>query len=219
MSKGGREKYEPSLVYTSLLEAVSDVRKYGAKKYGSTEDWETTEPVRHLDAAIRHIRAHIDGEYLASDSELSHLAHAASNIMFEIERIRRRRARARHVIGNTIEAKCPRCGSRDEYPVESVLPCTAGCGYLIDSTLVDFMSGPEVITHIKHTLRVATFGAMPQPTEEQIKDATPIMSMARRPVNLHSTRWHEGVEVCTQCGLNAALPDMNVCESCLSREG
>ena len=86
--KHDTDKYTPSLIYTSLLVGISRVRKYGIKKYGSDTDWKTTESIRHLDAAIRHIRAVIDGEDFDKHSHFLHLSHAAANIMFEIERIR-----------------------------------------------------------------------------------------------------------------------------------
>ena len=89
MSKHDSDKYMPSLTYTSALRAASQVRKYGIEKYGSAEDWLTTEPIRHLDAAIRHIRAHMDGEERDPGSSFLHLAHALTNIMFEIERLYR----------------------------------------------------------------------------------------------------------------------------------
>ncbi len=86
--KHDEDKYKPSLIYTSLLVGISQVRKYGIKKYGSDIDWKTTETSRHLDAIIRHIRAVMDGEDFDKHSHYLHLAHAAANIMFEIERIR-----------------------------------------------------------------------------------------------------------------------------------
>lgn len=86
MSKNNTGKYQPRLIYTSLLKAISQVREYGIKKYGSSEDWRTTDSARHFDAAIRHIRAHLDGEAFDQESGLPHLSHAASNIMFELER-------------------------------------------------------------------------------------------------------------------------------------
>ncbi len=89
MSKNKEGKYKPSLIYTSLLKEISKVREHGIKKYDSSEDWLTTEAIRHFDAAIRHIRAHIDNEIFDKDSGFTHLAHAASNIMFEIERLYR----------------------------------------------------------------------------------------------------------------------------------
>jgi len=86
MSKPSEGKYTPSLIYTSLLKEVSKVREYGIAKHGSADDWKTTDGIKHLDAAIRHIRAVIDGEEYDDESTYRHLAHAASNIMFEIER-------------------------------------------------------------------------------------------------------------------------------------
>lgn len=87
MSKDIKNKYQPHLIYTSLLEEVSKVRIYGIKKYGSSSDWLTTVNVCHFDAAIRHIRKHIDGEFFDNESKLLHLSHAISNLMFELERL------------------------------------------------------------------------------------------------------------------------------------
>ena len=86
MSKPNEGKYKPSLIYTRCLEAMSRVRVYGIIKHGAKEDWRTTSSIRHLDAAIRHIRAHIDGEVIDKESGKEHLAHAMTNLMFEIER-------------------------------------------------------------------------------------------------------------------------------------
>lgn len=97
MSKPNEDKYEPLLIYTSFIEALSKVREYGKEKHGSYEDWTTTESIRHFNAAIRHIRAHVDGEVNDQGSGLLHLAHAASNIMFEIERIKREQVRERNL--------------------------------------------------------------------------------------------------------------------------
>jgi hypothetical protein len=89
MSKKNEGKYKPSLVYTSLLKEISSVREYGIEKYGSGEDWLTTEPIKHLEACIRHVRAFMDKEHFDQESGIHHLAHAASNLMFEIERMYR----------------------------------------------------------------------------------------------------------------------------------
>ena len=124
------------------MKYISSVRKYGAEKYGSTEDWRTTEPTRHFDAAIRHINAHLDGEYFDSVSKLPHLAHAASNIMFEIERIET--ARYNRILLQTnqeITIECPRCHSKDMYLLDCVSPCTNGCRYVIDPLLIDSKGG------------------------------------------------------------------------------
>lgn len=78
-------KYEPTLVYTSLIKYTSTVRRYGIEKHDNSEDWRTTEPVAHYDAALRHLYAVIDGEEL-DESGLPHLAHCITNLMFELER-------------------------------------------------------------------------------------------------------------------------------------
>jgi len=89
MSKNDQEKWQPSLTYPSMMREVSKVRQYGIKKYGAAEDWLTTEPKRHYDAAMRHIIAHMEGEMHDPDSGYLHLAHAVTNLMFEIERMNR----------------------------------------------------------------------------------------------------------------------------------
>ena len=136
MSKHDSEKYEPTLIYTSLIKEVAAVRKYGAEKYGSTEDWRTTPPIRHFNAIMRHLNAFLDGEYDDKESGLSHLAHAATTLMMEIERLACARA-ARQMFGefeeNVVEKKCERCGASDEYPMHHIMPCTNGCRNLIET--------------------------------------------------------------------------------------
>lgn len=88
MSKKPEGKYRPSLVYTSCIAVMAKVREYGIKKHGSATDWKTTIPMAHFDAAIRHIRQHMDGEMFDEGSGHSHLAHAMTNLMFEIERLK-----------------------------------------------------------------------------------------------------------------------------------
>ena len=80
-------KPNPSLFYTSALYATVRVRAYGIKKHGSMDGWKTTKPIEHYDAAIRHIRAVMEGEYYDKESSELHLAHAMCDLMFEIERI------------------------------------------------------------------------------------------------------------------------------------
>ena len=82
-------KYRPSLVYSSLLKEISKVRQYGKEKHGGFETWDTTKPIEHFDAAVRHINAYVEGETNDKESGLNHLSHSASNLMFEIERLYR----------------------------------------------------------------------------------------------------------------------------------
>ena len=86
-NKHDKGKYKPSLIYTSLLEELSKVRMYGKELHGSFTSWEGVEPIRWLDAAIRHIRAVMDGDILDKDSGIYHLSHAACSIMYAIEKV------------------------------------------------------------------------------------------------------------------------------------
>jgi hypothetical protein len=87
VSKKNEDKPEPTLVYRSFINGLSKVRRFGIEKHGNSEDWRTTEPVQHYDAAMRHLLAYVEGEQCDQESHLNHLYHAATNIMFEIERI------------------------------------------------------------------------------------------------------------------------------------
>lgn len=134
MSKNDSKKYEPTLIYTSLIKAIAAVRKHGAEKYGSTEDWRTTPPTNHFNAIFRHLNAHLDGEYWDKDSELPHLHLAASTLMFEIERMQSAKDSP---VDPTLDIKveCPRCKSKDMYGLLGVYMCSNGCGYVIDPLL------------------------------------------------------------------------------------
>lgn len=139
MSKNDSEKYEPTLIYTSLIKAIAAVRKYGAMKYGSTEDWRTTPPTSHFNAIMRHLSAHLDGEYLDQESGLSHLAHAAATLMMEIERVDNALRLSKKQLRDAREVaiRCPRCGSTDEYPLSYVGPCSNSCMYVIDALMME----------------------------------------------------------------------------------
>ncbi len=152
MSKKEEGKPEPSLVYKSFIDGVARVRAYGVKKYGRPNDWRTTPSTRHFDAALRHLFAFMAGEELDEASNLSHLYHAAANIMFEIERREGPAvARRKKLTGERrVSVLCPRCGSRDDYPLVGVFPCTDECGYFIEPMLeLTLSSGSTVMQRIK----------------------------------------------------------------------
>lgn len=132
MSKFDKDKWEPTLIYTSFLKEIAAVRKYGAEKYGSTEDWRTTPPTNHFNAIERHLNAHLDGEVFDQESGKTHLAHAASTLMMEIERLES----AKSNDDQEVEAMCPRCKSVDYYPINMISMCTNKCRYVIDPTLI-----------------------------------------------------------------------------------
>ena len=134
ISKADRSKYQPTLIYTSLIKAIAKVREHGRQKYGGTETWPGNPPTFQFNAMLRHVYAHLDGEYWDMDSELPHLHLAATNLMFEIERIART-VNSPIDIGIEVEIKCPRCGSTDLYLLKGIHPCTNDCGYMIDPTI------------------------------------------------------------------------------------
>lgn len=85
VAKADAGKPRPSLVPVSLIRAVTEVREYGARKYGDPDNWKTVEIQRYVDAAYRHWLAYLDGEAYDPESGLPHLWHLACNIAFLIE--------------------------------------------------------------------------------------------------------------------------------------
>jgi hypothetical protein len=85
MSKKQENKYDPSLTSYELIKAISDVRQYGIDKHGYRDEWFTTHPNEHFKSAMRHLIAAINGEEY-DVSGLPHIAHAVTNLAFELER-------------------------------------------------------------------------------------------------------------------------------------
>lgn len=65
---------------------VASVLTFGAKKY-APENWRLIEKPkeRYMDAAMRHINAHRQGEVFDPESGLPHLACAVTSLMFVLE--------------------------------------------------------------------------------------------------------------------------------------
>jgi hypothetical protein len=64
-----------------LYDAI-DVLEFGAARYGDFNWQKGFEYTGIYNAAQRHLHAWLDGEDLADDSKLPHLAHAMVNLMF-----------------------------------------------------------------------------------------------------------------------------------------
>ena len=75
-----------SLVPRKALMRTIDVLEAGAKKYAEN-NWREVDNAeqRYLDAAFRHLVAHMDGQYLDPETNLPHLAHILCCIMFTLE--------------------------------------------------------------------------------------------------------------------------------------
>ena len=72
---------------TRALADVARVQAFGAKKYPSPDNWKHIPDGarRYRDAALRHLFADIRGEVFDPETGLSHLAHAACNLLIAAE--------------------------------------------------------------------------------------------------------------------------------------
>lgn len=71
------------LILPEFDEAVAKVLTFGAAKY-APNSWQHVDDRRnrYYASLMRHLNAYRKGEKLDSESGLSHLAHAACNVMF-----------------------------------------------------------------------------------------------------------------------------------------
>lgn len=79
--KHDQDKSRVSLVFTKGLLEVGKVGTFGAKKYADHNWLKGMKWSRLLDATLRHLIAFNSGERIDEESGLSHLAHAAWNIL------------------------------------------------------------------------------------------------------------------------------------------
>ena len=85
-AKADKGKPRPTLVPTSLIRAVTEIREYGCQKYHDPENWRNVEIQRYRDALLRHLMDYQDDpKSVDEESGLPHLWHAACNIAFLIE--------------------------------------------------------------------------------------------------------------------------------------
>lgn len=84
-AKADAGKPRPTLVPSSLIEAVTAIRKYGCAKYHDPDNWKKVEPQRYRDALYRHWLAYLKGEERDEESGLPHLWHLACNAAFLID--------------------------------------------------------------------------------------------------------------------------------------
>jgi hypothetical protein len=66
------------------IKAIADVLSFGARKY-APRGWRAVQASRYLDAMYRHLNAWHGGELTDPESDLPHLAHVATNIIFLME--------------------------------------------------------------------------------------------------------------------------------------
>lgn len=84
--KADNGKPQCRLVPCEIVRNIAYVREYGAKKYGSAENWKSVEKERYIDAMYRHLLAYIeDNKSIDEESGLPHLWHLACNVAFLCE--------------------------------------------------------------------------------------------------------------------------------------
>lgn len=75
-----------TLVPSAIIWAIAEVREYGTKKYGDSDNWRKVDPQHYRDAAYRHWLKYLDDAGgVDEESGLPHLWHVATNIAFLIE--------------------------------------------------------------------------------------------------------------------------------------
>jgi len=84
--KNDTGKTDWSLMPFDTLAEINKVLEFGAKKYAA-DNWKIGRGLgtkRVLNACLRHIFAHMQGETRDPESGLPHLSHAACNLIFSI---------------------------------------------------------------------------------------------------------------------------------------
>lgn len=81
--KNDEGKNRLDLIEPEFIEGVGEVLTFGAEKY-EPNNWQKVENPedRYYAAALRHLMAYRKGSKPDPESGLSHLKHAATNIMF-----------------------------------------------------------------------------------------------------------------------------------------
>lgn len=77
------DKVRLDLIDPEFIEGVGLVLTFGAKKYGPN-NWQDVEDAvnRYYAATLRHLMAYRSGDVNDAESGISHLFHAACNLMF-----------------------------------------------------------------------------------------------------------------------------------------
>lgn len=85
-AKADAGKLQLSLVPTQIIKDVAEVRMYGNKKYGDSENWKTVEVRRYVDALLRHTLEFVrDLNSVDAESGIAHYKNMACNMAFICE--------------------------------------------------------------------------------------------------------------------------------------
>lgn len=87
-------KLKISLVPMQIVRDIAEVRMYGTEKYGDPDNWRKVELLRYIDALLRHIIAFVeDPNGVDEESGIKHYKHAACNMAFISEMMRKEQSR------------------------------------------------------------------------------------------------------------------------------
>ena len=107
VEKPGGLKYDDGKLQYGLIppiatKSLAQVLTFGAAKY-APNSWQTVQDGerRYLDALYRHLEAYRSGESTDSESGLSHLAHAITNVAFLLHFEQEKATNARNANHNT----------------------------------------------------------------------------------------------------------------------
>lgn len=82
-AKADSGKPKLTLVPDQIIYDIAEVREYGNRKYGDSNNWKTVEIERYRDAAFCHFLAYIrEPNGKDEESGIEHLKHLACNIAF-----------------------------------------------------------------------------------------------------------------------------------------
>ena len=85
-AKADAGKLQLSLVPTQIIKYIAEVRMYGNKKYGDSENWKSVEVRRYIDALLRHTLEFVrDLNSVDAESGIAHYKHMACNMAFICE--------------------------------------------------------------------------------------------------------------------------------------
>lgn len=85
-AKADAGKLQLSLVPTQIVKDIAEVRMYGNRKYGDSENWKSVEVRRYIDALLRHTLEFVrDLNSVDAESGIAHYKHMACNMAFICE--------------------------------------------------------------------------------------------------------------------------------------
>ena len=82
--KDTKGKPKLRLIPKAAMEAMARVREYGVEKYGDDDGWLSVDPTEFVDAALRHLYKHLDGQDIDTESGLPHLDHALTSLSLAV---------------------------------------------------------------------------------------------------------------------------------------